>query len=189
MYFPQKKYQVFNKHLLTWIQLQGLERLQDLQPLSVLYGRQMKGRELSHDPWPNPCHYVSPICVWHVAPTHCQGSWNWTEGKRLWEWRWGLTWGTSASASSGSAWWAVQTLGTGLSPRTGLWLVSYWAQGGERKKITLRLVQPWCQEARERQSTARPWVLLLSYSLYPPNTPPCCTAGRRHAASQASPPL
>lgn len=32
-------YQVFNKHLLTWIQLQGLEP----QPLSVLYGRQVKG--------------------------------------------------------------------------------------------------------------------------------------------------
>lgn len=42
-----------------------------------------------------------------------------------------LTWGTSASASSGSAWWAVQTLGTGLSRRTGLWSVSCWAKDQE----------------------------------------------------------
>lgn len=146
--------QVFNKHLLTWTTATLGEVPGVFQ--CVLYGRQMKGRELSNDLWPVTMFLPFACDTWPLSTS--RGAGTELKAKRLWEGSWGLTWGTSASASSGSAWWAVQTLGTGLSPRTELWLVSYWAQG----KITLGLVQPWCQEARERPSVARPWLLLLA---------------------------
>lgn len=79
---------------------QGLEWLQEPQPLNVLYGRQVEGREHSHDLRPNS---VPPICVWHVASMTARVAGTGVQVKCCENWRWGLTWGTSASASSGSA--------------------------------------------------------------------------------------